>query len=362
MSSALVSATPLHRRIDALTGLRGIAAWWVVLFHFKAYLHQSLPTFLLIIINHGNLAVDMFFCLSGFVIYYNYSTALHNHSISVFDFYRSRLARIYPLHLLMLFLYLGLALLIVSNHRDLAAERFSASGFLLNLLLIQDWATASHPTWNVPAWSVSAEFAAYLAFPLLAGIIAWLPGAARLGLSAAMLLLLNVAYSRVGYNLGSDIETLGVLRCMTQFTIGAALASTYLERPDDCITSRSYLLVLGGALIAAGFWGATSLFIPAAWACLIMVLATGSGNAGVLGSRWMVFAGEISYATYMVHYLCYDIFKLAVVRADRATPVALVLITFVIVWLASVALHRGVEIPCQRILQRQLQKAKPNAS
>ena len=59
-------------QIHALTSLRGIAAWWVVLFHFDTYLLPYIPVAVFQFIAKGYLAVDLFFCLSGFVIFLNY--------------------------------------------------------------------------------------------------------------------------------------------------------------------------------------------------------------------------------------------------------------------------------------------------
>src|SRR5215469_7884291 len=89
--------------IRALTSIRGMAAWWVVLYHFREYIPGIAGTVWIRVMAHGYLAVDLFFVLSGFVIGLNYASYFQvlrlNH---ICKFLWLRLARIYPLHFIML--------------------------------------------------------------------------------------------------------------------------------------------------------------------------------------------------------------------------------------------------------------------
>ena len=105
--------------IPALTSLRGIAAWWVVLYHFREYLPSRWPEWLMALTAHGYLAVDLFFILSGFVLALNYAESFRDSLAGAAGFYRLRLARIYPLHFVMLTMFLL---------NPLAIALFSASG------------------------------------------------------------------------------------------------------------------------------------------------------------------------------------------------------------------------------------------
>ena len=78
-----------------LTALRGIAAWWVVLFHLRLFLVPYLPAGAMAVLARGNLAVDLFFLLSGFVIHLNYAERVTPDAASVGDFLFRRFARIY---------------------------------------------------------------------------------------------------------------------------------------------------------------------------------------------------------------------------------------------------------------------------
>ncbi|MFL5337706.1 MAG: acyltransferase family protein, partial [Geminicoccaceae bacterium] len=155
----------------ALTSIRGIAAWWVVLFHLRLLLAPWLPSAAIALLDQGNLAVDLFFVLSGFVIALNYGDRLASGRATptradIADFLFRRFARIYPLHLLILLgfaAYFGAAILLGSAT---VAEQ-DPGYFLASLFLVQNWGFLHALKWNVPAWSISTEACAYLLFPLL---------------------------------------------------------------------------------------------------------------------------------------------------------------------------------------------------
>jgi peptidoglycan/LPS O-acetylase OafA/YrhL len=100
------------RQLQSLTSLRGLAALWVVFYHYSAIYFPRLDIGdYSNLIAKGYLAVDLFFMLSGFVMTHVYYRAF---SESITQNYRNflvaRVARLYPLHLLVLFLFLATAL------------------------------------------------------------------------------------------------------------------------------------------------------------------------------------------------------------------------------------------------------------
>jgi len=90
--------------------------------------------------------------------------------------------------------------------------------------------------------------------------------------------------------------------------------------------------------------------IPLAWAALVLAIARGPLDRGFLNWRWVVFIGDISYATYMIHYFVRDIFKLALVHDGRVTPLSYVLLSLLGIFILSVPLYLWVERPAQRHL------------
>ncbi|MDR6355334.1 peptidoglycan/LPS O-acetylase OafA/YrhL [Pseudomonas psychrotolerans] len=157
-------------RFTALDSFRGLLAVAVVLFHtYVAQAASENP-----LIANAYLFVEFFFVLSGFVLMHTYETRLR--SLDDYrDFTISRSARILPLHLAMLGLYILLetgrllAEQLGISFNDPAFSGATAPEQLLpNLLLLQSWlGEAITGSFNYPSWSISIEYYLYLVFGLL---------------------------------------------------------------------------------------------------------------------------------------------------------------------------------------------------
>src|SRR4051812_31494401 len=145
--------------LPALTGLRGVGAVWVVLFHTWIGRHQ--------LVTSGYLGVDLFFILSGFILAHVYADRFTAPG-AYRRFLRARVARIYPLHIIMLMSLAALVIAMPSFQLRFAPSefRFTAAGFVACVFLVQDWLPRLEQTWNAPAWSLSAEWLVYLLFPI----------------------------------------------------------------------------------------------------------------------------------------------------------------------------------------------------
>jgi len=156
-------STTTRNELPALTGLRGIAALWVFLYHTRLLtqeIHHGALDGLSMISAAGYLGVDLFFVLSGFVIAYHYADLELHRSLRNFgDYLWKRVARIYPAHVAALILF-AVSLVVYRTEGDL-----SFLALLRSLTLTQAWELAGSSSWNPVAWSVSCEFAAYLLFP-----------------------------------------------------------------------------------------------------------------------------------------------------------------------------------------------------
>ena len=163
------------------TSFRGLAALLVVIFHYRSFLDNSIQIDQFTgIFGKGYIWVDFFFMLSGFILCYVYllDSNKPRFNFAIREFYLARLARIFPLHILTLsfvilfFLSLGMLNTILSgNFCCLWDDHFrSVDSLIANIFLVHAWSFYDIPTWNIPSWSISAEFACYLAF----GIYLWL--------------------------------------------------------------------------------------------------------------------------------------------------------------------------------------------
>jgi peptidoglycan/LPS O-acetylase OafA/YrhL len=343
-----------------LTSIRGLAAWWVALFHFREFAPIAITTPVYSFLSSGYHAVDLFFVLSGFVLQLNY---FHEKDPvtgrSLMQFGLARVARVWPLHFFMMVIFLvnPIAIVFFSRHGNLSD--YPISGFFISIFLLNDWGFRfAWRFWNVPSWSLSAEMAAYFIFP----VWAWLRWRCRSRnyldyMSCAFLLLgLYLVFAMSGAEtLGARIPELGVIRCVLQFLFGTALARIYdRHRSRSGACSASALFAVAAALMVTSARGicADYLCLPAAFGCLILGLAVARDCMIYrwLSARPLVYLGEISYATYLVHYFVKDWAEFVLVRPG--IPRWLVFALFVVVTLAaSAVLHRAIEVPSRQMIR-----------
>ena len=337
--------------LRALTSVRGIAAWLVVFFHIRKSI-DGLPEAAMTVLAKGYLAVDFFFLLSGFVIWMSYGERIRTGGFgAVPGFLQRRVARIWPLHLFMLGFAVALALALAATGRE--AQHFPWPELPLHVLLLQNWGFTETLAWNDPAWSISCELGAYLLFPLLALGIDWrrVPSWGVIAAIGALLALLHAIFAARGATaLGQEIPSLGLIRCVLEFACGSAVGALWLRWRDQW-RAPAVLSGLAAAAFLAGWWAglAETFAVPAGFAALLLALALTSARAGnPLEAAPLHYLGEISYATYLAHYLLWFAFKLALVSDARAVGWPLIALFLLLVLAASAALYHWVERPAQR--------------
>ncbi|MFM5950311.1 MAG: acyltransferase family protein [Novosphingobium sp.] len=342
------------RHLDALTGIRGIAAWGVVLYHIRLSLTAILPEPVIAVFAKGYLAVDLFFILSGFVIWYNYAARITQGGwAETRQFLWRRFARVWPLHAAILAAFVGFAALLIATGRN--ASGYPLAELPLHLLLIQNWGLTPDLSWNHPAWSISTEFAAYLLFPALALAARWdrLPSWVLVLTAAALAGAIHILFALHGYTgLGNDIPGMGLWRCLAGFAMGCMLCQLW---------QRWQGVPRGGAYAGLAFvsFAAASLvlglpetaFVPATFFAGLLALALGRGPlVQLLGAKALTYLGEISYSTYLAHFLLFIMFKLAFVDTSLQLGWGGLAGFLALVLAASVGLYHGLEKPAQRWL------------
>jgi peptidoglycan/LPS O-acetylase OafA/YrhL len=344
-----------------LVSIRGLAAWLVVFFHSIALLHSAMPQLppsLFRLIGHGYLAVDFFFVLSGFIIFINYHEKFGAHFYhNAKTFYWNRISRIYPVHIVMLFAYLLLcvAFRYASASRALPAE-FTAASFWQSALLIHAW-SGSPTSWNVPSWSISAEWFVYLLFPFVAVFFQTRIRRllAHFLAAAAILVTLCAIYSALGIDsLGLATTTTPLVRAFFEFLMGAVAGSLFIHHA--ALLNRSHLAV---ALLIAAVGTVVFFFdfpnyatVPLLFFLVVVFLSVDtSWLARMLSNKVLVYIGEISYSTYMVHYFVYDVLKAGWVKDGQQVSLVPLIASFLAVLLLSMLMYKFVEIPAQNYLR-----------
>jgi peptidoglycan/LPS O-acetylase OafA/YrhL len=292
---------PDAANIKPLTALRFFAAFWVVMYHYWPNLSAAAPPAM---IGKGYLGVEAFFTLSGFILCHVYLQGFGAGRFRYGDFLWNRLARVYPLHLATLVGVILMALAagaagIVVDHNLLAWNALPA-----NLLLVQAWGFAPVSAFNHPSWSISAEWFAYLSFPVFA-FAAWrLRARPRLavGLALAFIAILYPVFQALsGFPLTEATIRWGFLRIVPCFAYGCALHALWRS---GAVTGRFSGLGAGLASVAvllAVQLGAPDQIIVMTLGGLIVALAGVAATGSTFATQAsLVYLGEISYSTYMI--------------------------------------------------------------
>lgn len=342
---------PNTPQLDALTGLRGIAAWLVVIYHFRIGMVPFVPAWVLAVAAQGTLAVDLFFVLSGFIISLNYRKEFRAEGMHAYGrFLLLRLARIYPLHLFMLGMFvLYVGAISLAHGRN---EFYDLSYLVRSIFLVQAWPPWTAMDWNVPAWSISTELFAYLLFPAMAWVVERRPSraAAAAWLAAALLVLALAARSFGG--LAEDISRFGLARCVLEFFAGIMVQRLW-ELSPRTPWNGAVALATGALLLACFALGAPDwLVIPGAFCCLTYGFAIpGTIPARLLAARLPVLLGTLSYATYLSHDLVR--YWVTFVLQRPGIPAWVPFPAYIaLVLLVSWPLYELIELPGRRLLRR----------
>ncbi|MCW2973835.1 MAG: Acyltransferase, partial [Thermoleophilia bacterium] len=223
----------------------------------------------------------------------------------------------YPVHLFTLLavaaLYFGAQALDITIA---ARNDYSLISFLNNVFLMHDWFQPRTLSWNYPSWSISAEWAAYLAFPLLAWLLLRRQLPSILALAALIVVLL--VFERAIFD---GLDPVGLVRIAAEFTSGVLLFALYRNRFADALPWHRLGLPLLAASIALGVWSfvatGTALRAVPVFALLVYALAwerplrplravaaggvLDRSRTPLLATRPLVYWGKVSYSLYMTH-------------------------------------------------------------
>lgn len=301
---------------ELLDGLRGVAALMVVCFHlFEAFATSHLDQR----INHGYLAVDFFFILSGFVIGYAYDDRWGR--LTAWQFLKRRLIRLHPM--VVMGAVIGAAVFYFQDCPVWDVSRVSVGALLaatlLGALLIPATPGSEirglgemYPL-NGPSWSLFFEYIGNVLYALVIR---------RLGTGALAALVVGAGCALavhavagplgdvcVGYSLTGMEFTGGSLRLLFSFSAGLLLFRLF--RPAR-IRGAFWLcsLAVVALLAVPRIGGARHLWMNGLYDTLCIVLLFPAivylGASGRSTDKYTTalckFLGEISYPLYMVHY------------------------------------------------------------
>ena len=348
-------------KIEELESIRGLAAILIFFYHIPKWN----PLLNIKIIDKGYLVVDLFFVLSGFVIYKAYGNKISNIK-NLLRFQFLRFARLYPVHLLFLsvFIFIELAkyfaeikLGIHSNYSPFETNNITA--LFQQIFLIQAIGpTGKAYTFNIPAWSISVEFYTYFIFGLIILFAKKKKNIIFIFLSIVSLFFL-ITKKTYGFEL--------LLKCISGFFIGC-LTLTIINRLKFKVPNYSSIIIL--LLILLFFYlGANQqydflIYFFTSALIVSLILSKNSYLNNLLNNKILTFLGTISYAIYMSHcsiiWIFHQFFRVILKKQEiiingqnipqlstSETLIAWITITIIVIFISTMV-HRFIERPLRQ--------------
>lgn len=295
------------QHFDILDGLRGVAALAVVLFHFMEWIFVD---FSKNFIGHGFLAVDFFFCLSGFVIGYAYDNRIEK--IGIAQFFKLRLIRLHPLVIMGSVLGL-LGLLLDPFASPIAYEHGKlALLFICSLLLIpfplMEERAFNLFSLNAPSWSLFWEYVANIIYALILYKVSRRLLIALTILAAAGICIVSYQAGNLLGGWSKDTFLDGGARVAYSFLAGLLIyRSNWIIKNRLGFTVLTILLILAFIMPWTEWNWLTETLVVVFYFPLLVSLGAGS-NLSPQWKKVCQFSGNISYPLYMTHYAAIWVF------------------------------------------------------
>lgn len=363
MSNATLTTDLLKTRqhFEILDGLRGVAAISVVVFHFMEWVNFDYNKNF---IGHGFLAVDFFFCLSGFVIGYAYDNRIR--TMGTKEFFKSRLIRLHPLVVLGAILgVLGFLFDPLSNDANSYSSGMIALLFACTVLLIpfpvmEDRAFNLFGL-NAPSWSLFWEYIANIAYAFILCKLKRRTLLAVALVSAAALCFIGIQSGNLmgGWSKASIAD--GGIRVAFSFVAGLLIyRSNWIIKNRLGFIGISALLVVAFVMPFFKWNWLVEVIMVVIYFPLLVSLGAGSALSSKT-RKACIFSGDISYPLYMTHYAWIWLFGSYFKRYAPGTGELVVVISLGTIGLIGLSylMLKVYDLPIRRYLtNRRQQKMK----
>ena len=384
-------------KVNGLTGIRAIAAFWVLIVHsasvfylaqpatFPDAMNPLIPAFA----NYGFLGVDIFFILSGFVISLTYfdwfsvdlpARKWLAHYVRYIIF---RLARIYPA-LMFVFLIGSLLLFLYAlPPENIPLRHWSVFFKSLPSMLMLTYSVSltslsqflkSYWCFNLPLWSISIEWVAYLFFPFLVILTATLCKKYLLFIALFLLFILqSYIYINPPVFGNSILNSLSffifgmpaIARISADFFLGYFFYHLYQDMKlyyiNTIYIDVAAILAIATAVVLIYFFHTIEVLILIALGIFVFCVALNPPMIGkLLSNRIMVYLGNISYSIYLVHMLVLQViinkmnqhhWFIDLSKSGFYKVFAFILYVLIVVVIASLIYHL-IEKPAQRWIRK----------
>ena len=350
-----------------LDGLRGVAALMVICYHiFEAFATSPLDQHF----NHGYLAVDFFFLLSGFVVGYAYDNRLRSGAMTTREFLLRRFVRLHPM--VRLASVVGVvAFLAVGRERwDGTTTSLVAVGvaWLMTATMLPSGVGAMSDvrgngemfSLNGPAWSLFFEYIGNIIYVFLLRRLstAWLKVVVVLCGIGVAIGAIGTGSIGVGWTMADGGFWGGLVRMMFSFSLGVLMCRNFKAwRTGHTFLLCSVVLIVLLSMPRLG--GAERVWVNGLYELLCittlfpLVLQLGASGKVEGGARRVcTFTGNLSYPLYIIHYPLMYIFYRHVwnnsLSFGEVWPVALVVVaeSVALAWMA----YQLYDLPLRRWL------------
>ncbi len=342
-----------------LTGIRAIAAYMVFVYHYVAAYKPMLPARMYAMLAELHIGVTVFFVLSGFLIAYRYMDKVEVSRKWVYQYFKNRVARIYPMY----FLLTTCAFLYYHYHSQPQA---TVPVYLLNITFLRGFFNEYKFTGIIQGWSLTVEECFYAAAPVIfllrRRINIWVMAAFTLCFAVAMAAIFKNVNFHQFFSPPLFVLTYTYFGRCLEFFIGIQLAMIVRRTADA--DKRGFIFTLTGAAGIVACLYLFTLFTPSAILALtapaltrtcinnvlcpifISLLFYGLLKEATLFRRFlstpiMKLLGESSYIFYLIHAG----FIYEVVRSFLPAFSGMVPVLFVILNIISILLYKLIEHP-----------------
>jgi len=343
--------------VAPLAGLQFVAIAWIVLNQFRDHLGLEAGAKSGLVAK-GYVGAGLFFVVSGFLLCRQFVELRESGRFRYGSFLWRRLAFLYPLHVVILAAMAASLALGSIVGEPIHGASFQVRDLPANLLLIQAWGVLRTDSWNFPSWLISADWFAYLLFPLIAWVALRGLRSKVLALAVPMALFVVLFLSAQTQGiLFTDMTTrIGALQTVPAVLLGAALWR--LDRDLKLPRKTAAVLAVGafGWIGLAASLRLSDLVIWPTFGPLVLgVAATADARINPLASSGLRYLGRISISMLLV-YLPVDIayFRVAQLlwRAPRGVEAWIMWSgVFPVILLAAVIAYHGFQCPLWRWLQ-----------
>lgn len=294
------------KRLSGLDGLRGLLALGVALSH--AYSHFTGWRTGFDIFHNADYAVDVFFILSGIVLYHSYREKVSSGKMGAGEFFVVRIFRLYPLHLVAVVLVPISLFISTGSFFPEWLGKITPWNLIGDLTLTNSLGVGFIPKTNIPSWSISVELFAgtlVLLLSFLHRVVPWIT--AVIGLLLCLNFHIDVkGASQASMPLLSD----GVIRCILSVSLGicayqiAMSKAEWIKKNEGLVGKGIFAIFMLSLIILFGMnisLNAYLLFTPIVAISIAALPLVECDTKNFLESDKLVFLGKISFSLYLIH-------------------------------------------------------------